>query len=195
MSVLLTLLLLQGPGEGWSLAPAPPREVKRLYWDLFGTTEVWVLLLPDSPKGEAQPVNLVLQAFFSGRAKRDSSSGLPKWPQGKPDRLALTVQALPLTVVREPSLNLAIDGETFDLGAPCSPGGAGPPACRLLFPGEGAAANGLSVELQPAMLQRLANARAATGTALGFPIRLSSEDLRAVGQFAEAIHLDGVPRE
>jgi hypothetical protein len=192
MGILLALFLLQGPGEGWNLVQAPPREVKRVYWELFQTTEVWVLILPESPKGEPVPVNVVFQAFFAGRAKRDSSSGLPEWPKGKPDRLTLRVQLFPLTETltypRDLSLRLAVDDETFDLGASCVPRGSGP-ECQLLFPGEGAA-NGMSVEVQPALLQRLAKARVVTGTALGFQILLSPDDLGAVGKFAEAIHLN-----
>jgi hypothetical protein len=46
MAALLWLLLAQGPGEGWNVVQAAPREVKRVYWELFETTEVWVLLLP-----------------------------------------------------------------------------------------------------------------------------------------------------
>lgn len=192
VSLLLALLLLQGPGEGWNLAQAPPGEVKKLYWDQFETTEVWVLLLPDGPKEEPQPVNMVFQAFFSGRAKRDRSSAHPSWPMGKPDRLALRVQPFPLTVVTQLSLQLVVDDEAFDLAAPCaSPGGAGPPECQLLFAGDGAA-NGFSVEIRPALLQRLANARVVTGTALGLPIVLSSDDLNIVREFAEAIHLHAV---
>ena len=189
MSMLLALFLLQGPGEGWNLAQSPPREVRRVYWDLFETTEVWVLIHPENPKGEPQPVHMVFQAFYSGQAKRDRSSGRPTAPADEPaTKLALRVQAFPLTFAYELSLTLLVDDESFDLGAPCaSPGGAGPPACLLLYQGEGAA-NGLSVELQPELLRRLGNASVVTGTALGFPIVLSSDDLRAVGQFAEAVH-------
>ena len=96
----------------------------------------------------------------------------------------------PLTVFPELSLRLVVDDETFDLGASCvSPGVSGPP-CQLLFPCSECAANGVAVDVQPALLQRLAKARVVTGTALGFPILLSSDDLGAVGKFAEAVHLN-----
>ncbi|MCI0423308.1 MAG: hypothetical protein L0312_29495 [Acidobacteria bacterium] len=197
MAWLLALFLFQAPGEGWNLVQAPPREVKRVYWDLFETTEVWLLLLPGDPQGEPAPVNVVFQAFFAGRAKRDSYSGLPEWPKGKPDRITLRVQLFPmtetLTYPRDLSLRLVVDEETIDLGASCVPAGSGP-VCQLLFPGEGAA-NGISVEVQPVLLQRLAKAPVVTGTALGFQILLSSDDLDAVGKFVEAIHLNVASRK
>jgi hypothetical protein len=192
MAWVLALFLFQGPGEGWNLVQAPPREVKRVYWDLFEITEVWVLLLPGDPQGEPAPVNVVFQAFFSGHAKRDPYSKLPEWPKGEPERLTVRVQPFPTTVLKEPSLRLVVDDETFDLGASCKwPLGSGGP-CQILYSGAselGSAIIGVSVEVEPALLQRLAKARAVTGTALGFPILLSSDDLGAVGKFAEAVHL------
>ena len=202
MALLLALFLLQGPGEGWNLVQAPPREVKRVYWELFETTEVWVLLLPGSPQGEPAPVNIVFQAFFSGRAKRDPYSKLPQWPKGEPETLTVRVQPFPMTVNYDLSLRLVVDDETFDLGATCpSAGGSGPPllrpppggGCQILYSGE--VYSGVSVKVQPALLQRLAKARVVTGTALGFPILLSSDDLGAVGKFAEAVHLNVAPRK
>jgi hypothetical protein len=52
----------------------------------------------------------------------------------------------------------------------------------------------MSVEVEPELLQRLAEARVVTGTALGFPILLSADDVAAVGKFTEAIHLNAAPR-
>jgi hypothetical protein len=113
---LLALFSFQGPGEGWNLAQAPPREVKRVYWDLLETTEVWVLLLPGSPQGDPAPVKIVFQAFFSGRAKRNPYSKLPEWPKGEPERLTVRVQPFPMSLLKELSLQLVVDDETFDLG-------------------------------------------------------------------------------
>jgi hypothetical protein len=198
MAWLLALVLFQAPGEGWNLVQAPPREVKRVYWDLFETTEVWVLLLPGDPQGDPAPVNVVFQAFFSGRAKRDPYSKLlPEWPKGEPERLTVRVQPFPTTVLKEPSLRLVVDDETFDLSASCNPLGSGGP-CQILYSGDsegGSAIIGVSVEVQPALLQRLAKARVVTGTALGFPIVLSSDDLGAVGKFAEMVHLKEAPEK
>jgi hypothetical protein len=193
MAWLLALFLFQGPGEGWNLVQAPPREVKRVYWDLFETTEVWVLVLPGDPQGGEPPrVSMVFQAFFPGRAKRDSNSGLPQWPKGEPERLTVRVQPFPMTVIDEPSLRLVVDGGTFDLGASCNwPLGSGGP-CQILY--SDSALIGVSVEVQRSLVQRLAEARVVTGTALGFPILLSSDDLVAVGKFAEAVHLKVAPR-
>jgi hypothetical protein len=93
-----------------------------------------------------------------------------------------------MTVIRDLSLRIVIDDETLDLGAACeSPPRPGPP-CQLLFPAPESFANGVSVEIQPAWLERLANARVVTGTVLGFPVVLSSDDLSAISKFAQAIH-------
>ena len=192
--VALQLFLFQGPGEGWNQVQAPPREVKRVYWDLFETTEVWVLLLPGAPQGEPPPVKIVFQAFFSGRAKPDPYTKLPRWPKGEPERLTVRVQPFPMTVINEFSLRLVVDDETFDLSASCKwPLGSGGP-CQILYSSDSAII-GVSAEVQPALLQRLAKARVVTGTALGFPILLSSDDLGALGRFAEAVHLKVAPRK
>jgi hypothetical protein len=66
-SLPLALLLLQAPGDGWALVQ-DTRQVKRLYWDLFQTTEVWLRLIPEDPDGKPPLVNLIFQAFFPGRA-------------------------------------------------------------------------------------------------------------------------------
>jgi hypothetical protein len=189
MGYLMALLLLQVPGDGWSFVHAPPREIERLYWDLFETTEVFVVLLPEDAKGEPKRVNLVFQAFFPGRAKRDPYTRLPQWPKGAPEKVVVKVLPFPLTVIDELSLELVVDAETFDLGASCA-GESGPP-CQLLFPcSEGCVANGMSVEVETDWVQRLARARVVTGTALGFPIVLSADDLEAVAEFAQAIRLN-----
>jgi hypothetical protein len=103
----------------------------------------------------------------------------------------MTVRLLPLTVLKDTSLRLVIDGETFDLGESCGPLKVGGP-CQILYSGSGIGSDsaivGISAEIQPALLRRLAEAHVVTGTALGFPIVLSSDDLGAVGKFAEAVH-------
>jgi hypothetical protein len=191
MAWQLALFLLQGPaGEGWNLQTTP-REVQRVYLDLLETTEVSLLLLPGGPEGEPLRVNMLFQAFFPGRAERDPYSKLPPWPKGAPERVTMTVRPLPLTVLKDTSLRLVVDGETFDLGESCGPLEVGGP-CQVLYSGSGIGSDsaivGISAEIQPALLQRLAQARGVTGTALGFPILLSSNDVEAVSQFAERVH-------
>ena len=73
-SLLLGILLFQGPGDGWVLVPST-RQVKRLYWDLFQTTEVWLSLIPEDPAGTRPLVTFIFQAFFPGQAERDPYSG------------------------------------------------------------------------------------------------------------------------
>lgn len=185
MKLLLALFLLQAPGDGWTFAPAPPREVKRLYWDLFQTTEVWVRLLPEGPHEKPPLVNLIFQAFFAGRAKRDPYSGLPLWPKGEPGRLTLRAQPLPLTLIRELSLRLVIDGNTVDLA------GSGSEFTYLGCPAVtvDCTPNGVEAEIEPSLLHSLTRARTIRGHVLGFPIELIEADRIALGEFAERIGL------
>src|SRR2546422_1862801 len=107
-SLLLGILLFQGPGDGWVLVPGT-RQVRRLYWDLFQTTEVWLSLIPEDPAGKPPLVSFIFQAFFPGPAERDPYSGLPREPKGPPARLVLRAPALPLTVISQLTLRLERD--------------------------------------------------------------------------------------
>jgi hypothetical protein len=183
-SLLVALLLFQAPGDGWAMV-GDTRQVKRLYWDLFQTTEIWLRLIPEDRDGKPPLVSLVFQAFFPGRAERDPYSGLPREPKGPPARLVLRAQPLPLTVVRELSLRFTIDGRTVDLT------GAGA-RYRYLYPcspGDGCAANAVEAELEPSRLRSMIAARTVEGEALGFPIRLTAEDRPSLNDLAARIGL------
>jgi hypothetical protein len=181
----LMLLWPQAPGDGWVVSPAAPREVKRVYWDLFQTTEVWVRIIPEDPDGKPPLVSLVFQAFFPGRAERDLYSGLPKWPKGQPARLALRAEPLPTTLVLVLSLRLVIDGQTLDLTGP----GRRYRTLPCLVASEDCAPNAVEVDLEPSTLRSLVAARSVEGEALGFPIRLVAADRLALSEFAERVGL------
>lgn len=184
----LAVLLFQAPGDGWATVQAPPREVKRLYWELFQTTEIWLRLIPEDPDGKPPLVNLIFQAFFPGRAKRDPYSGLPQWPKSAPVRLALRAQPLPWTVIRELSLRLQIDGNTCDLTTP----GSRHRNLPCLVATEDCTPNAVEVELEPSLLRSLISARTVGGHVLGFTVRLTSADQAALADFAARI---GISRE
>jgi hypothetical protein len=184
----LALLLLQAPGDGWAVVQAPPREVKRLYWDLFQTTEIWLRLIPEDPDGKPPLVNLIFQAFFPGRAERDPYSGLPQWPKGAPARLALRAQPLPLTLIRQLSLRLQIEGNTLDLTRP----GSRYRNLPCFVATEDCTPNAVEAELEPSILRSLISAREVGGQVLGFQVRLTSADQAALTDFATRI---GIPRE
>ena len=179
LQALTLVLLLQAPGDGWALAQVPDREVKTLYWELFDTSETWVSVIPSGPKDEPPLTRLILQAFFVGKSTA-----------GPPSRVVLRALGLPMTIMRDYSLKLTVDDKAFDLAPACaSPAGSGPP-CQLLYPpGANSSANGVAVDLDPGLVERLAGAHAVTGTALGFPIVLSPDDLAALARFAETAHL------
>jgi hypothetical protein len=167
-SLLLGVLLFQGPGDGWALVP-DARQVKRLYWDLFQTTEIWMRLIPGDPEGKPPLVSLIFQAFFPGRPETDASTGLPREPKGPPAELVLRAQPLPLTVVRELTLRLMVDGKSVDLTGP----GA---RYRYLYPcppGNVCPANAVAAEIEPSLLRLIVTAREVKGEALGLPIRLT----------------------
>ena len=181
-SLTLALLLFQGPGNGWAMQPGT-REVKRLYWELFETTEVWLRLIPEDPDGKPPLVNLVFQAFFPGRAERDPYTGLPREPKGPPARIVLQAQPLPLTMIRELTLRLVIDGKTIDLTAPAS-------HYRLLGclgASDDCAQNAVEADLEPSTLRSLVAATTVRGEALGFPIKLTDADRAALAEFATRI--------
>lgn len=181
-SLTLALLLLQGPGNGWAMVPGT-REVKRLYWELSETTEVWLRLIPEDPDGKPPLVNLIFQAFFPGRAERDPYTGLPREPKGPPARIVLRAQPLPLTMIRELTLRLVIDGKTMDL--------TGPASHYRLLPCLGAsddcAQNAVEADLEPSTLRSLAAATTVRGEALGFPIKLTDADRAPLAEFATRI--------
>jgi hypothetical protein len=183
----LTVLLLQAPGDGWELVRAPPREIKRLYWDLFQTTEVWLRLVPEDRDGKPSPVNLVFQAFFPGRAERDPYSGLPREPKGPPARLAIRAQPLPLTVIRELSLRLVIDGNAVELTAPANRYRNLP----CLIATEDCTPSAVEADLEPSLLRSVIAARSVRGQALGFALQLTEADQVALVEFVTRIGLRG----
>jgi hypothetical protein len=183
-SLPLALLLFQGPGDGWALVPGT-REVKRLYWDLFQTTEVWVRLVPENPDGKPPLVSLVFQAFFPGRAERDPYSGLPREPKGPPARLVVQAQPLPLTVIRDLSLRLFVDGKTVELTGPASRYRSLP----CLVASDDCSPNAVEAELEPSLFRSLITARTVGGEALGFPVKLAEADRQAMAEFATRIGL------
>ena len=174
--------LAQSPGAGWVMAPAPPREVRRLYWELFETTEVWVRLTPGDSNGAPPLLSLVFQAFFPGRAQREAYSLLPQWPRGAPARLVVRVEPFPLTAVRDLTLRLELDGYSFDLTGPGS-------RHAMLSCGDDCAPNAIEVDIDPSLLRALIAARTIRGEALGFPIQLTPADQRALGDFAARLGL------
>jgi len=148
--LMVCLLLVQHPGDGWALVQ-DTRQVRRLYWDLSKTTEVWVRLIPEDPDGRPPVVSLVFQAFFPGRTERDPYSGLPREPTGPPARLAVRAQPLPLTVVHDLSLRFVIDGRTIELTGP----GSRYRNLPCFVATEDCTPNAVEAELEPSILRSL----------------------------------------
>jgi hypothetical protein len=173
---VLTVVLGQ---SGWALTQSPPREVRRLYWELVPETEVWVRLIPEDPEGTAPLVNLVFHAFYPGRAERDPYTGLPAWPQGAPTRLTVSAEPLPQTLIRDLSLRVVIDDRTIDLTGPDSRYRNLP----CLVASDSCVPNAVEAELNISTLRSLARAGSIGGHALGFPIKLTTADRLALRDF------------
>ena len=173
--------------SGWALTQAPPREVRRLYWELIPEMEIWVRLIPEDPEGKPPLVNLVFHAFYPGRAERDPYTGLPAWPTGAPRRLTVSAEPVPRTLLRELSLRLVIDGQTIDLTGPNSRYRNLP--CSVSS--EDCAPNAVEAELDASTLRSLATALSIGGDALGFPIKLAAADQVALRDFVARIGLSG----
>lgn len=167
---VIALLVSQLPGDGWAMVDSRPREVRRLYWDLFQTTEVWVTLSPVTAAKITGP-RFAFQAFFPGREVK-----------GRPQRIQ--VKALAGEMANEPSLRVTIDGKTMDLTGPAG-------ISFLLYPPgcEGCVANGVVADLKPEVLRNLVDAADAAIVAFGLTFHLSSEDRAALGEFAKQIGL------
>ena len=167
---VVTLLLSQAPGDGWGMVDSRPREVKKLYWDLFQTTEVWVTLSPVTANTVAGP-RFAFQAFFPGREVK-----------GKPQRIQM--KALAGLVATDLSLRVTINGKTTDLTGPDG-------SSFLLYPpcSEGCSANGVAADLKPELLRAMVDAAQLGIVAFGSTFQLSSEDRAALGEFAKQIGL------
>lgn len=176
----------QKPEAGWGVTRVQPHDVSRIYWELQQTMEVLVRLAPIGQEGKPARLNLVLQAFFPGRAQRDPYSGLPQWPRGSPARIAITAQAHVLThVIPGFTLRLVADDRAFDLTRAAGRFRLIP--CMVAT--DDCSPNGVEADLEPAVLRALVNARSIRGDALGLSIELTDTDRRALAGFAERINL------
>ncbi len=163
------LLLLQAPGDGWGMVDSRPREVKRLYWDLFQTTEVWVTLSPVTANTVAGP-RFAFQAFFPGRKV-----------EGRPQRIQ--VKGLAGGEARDWLFLVRIDGKTTDLTGPDGNSSV------LYGPCEDCLAVGVVADMKAEVLRSMVDAGNVSIVAFGFTYQLSSEDRAALGEFAKQIGL------
>jgi hypothetical protein len=181
----LVFLMVQPPDSGSIPLYSAPREIRRVYWELIQTTEIWVRLVPEDPQGKPPLFSLTFQALFPGRPERDPYTGLPKWPQGVPERLTVRAEPYPLTLIRELSLRLVIDGRTLDLTAP----GSRYRNLPCLIADDTCAPNAVEAEIEASLLRSLITARAVRGEALGFTIDLTAADQLALQEFATRVGL------
>ncbi len=188
--IAASLLMLAVLQSGWALTQAPPREARRLYWELVPEMEVFVRLVPAGPE-RGPLVNLIFHAFYPGRAARDPYSGLPAWPQGVPSRLTISAEPPPMTIVRALSLRVTVDDRTIDFTAPDS-------RYRFLpcpFATDDCVPNAVEADLAPSILRLVAAGRSVGGTALGLPFTFAPADHEAVRAFAERVGLWPAARE
>ena len=170
--------------QGWGATNAQPHQVSRIYWELLPATEILVPLQPREPDGAPVRFHLVFHAFYPGKADRDWQTGLPAWPRGAPARLAVTVQAFPLTfAIPELAIRFTIDGKLYDLtmpgrhyrNVPCS------------FASDTCTPTGVEADLDPDVLRALVRASKVEGAALGTRFVLTNTDRDALRKFARQV--------
>lgn len=186
-AVLLGGLLALGAADARAQFQGPPREVRRIYWELQKTFEVLVQLIPENPVGKPPLVSLTFRAYFPGVAKRNPYTSLPEWPTGKPARMTLTADPQPMVMIRDLTLRLELDGSAVDLTGP----GRRYRNIPCVFYTDACAPNGVEAEIDASFVRSLLEARVVTGQALGLPIRLTTDDQAAVAAFASRIGLLG----
>jgi hypothetical protein len=160
--------------------PGKPREVRRLYWELEKRSEVYVRLIPEDSAGGKPFVSLTFRAYFPGAAKRNPYNGLPEWPAGPPARVTLTAEPLPMVLIKALALSFQVDGTSVNL---TPPGGRYRNIPCLVASGD-CTPFGVEAGIDPALLSTLVEARTVEGLVLGFPVRLTKDDLAALGEFA-----------
>ncbi len=167
-----TLLLLQAPGDGWGMVDSRPDEVKRLYWDLFQTTEVWVTVSPVTGDTVAGP-RFAFQAFFPGQQTK-----------GRPQRIQ--VKALG-GHTSDLSLRVTIDGKATDLTGPEGTSSLIYPPCG---PDERCGSIGVVADPKPELLSSMVISANVEIAAFGSTFQLSSQDRAALGEFAKEVGLE-----
>jgi hypothetical protein len=173
---LMAMPTAQGPGDGYNLAPSPPREIKTLYWELFQTTEIWVRLTPEGENRKPAPVSLIFIATFPGKKLAH-----------EPTDINIRAQVDLRFVASKFSLKLIPDpGELLDL--------AGPGANFEYYPrcpsGDCAVTGVISV-VPWKVFGRMVQAKSIVGEALGLGISLREADLDALRAFAKRFVPDG----
>jgi hypothetical protein len=148
----------------------PPRdgEIRVLYWELRGETEVWLTLDPRSPDGDELPITLSLSVVFSGKR--------PPRPLTQVDVRAFAG----LLWAPTPELMLTVDGESVEFAPP------GPSSIYSGSPGEGTLI-GVVGTIAIATLKKMATARSIVGNALRMNFDLNGSQRAAIAKFAERV--------
>jgi hypothetical protein len=177
-------LQAQAPGTGWAVAPAPPRAIKQLYWELFNVTEVWTRIVPRladdaskhrSTRLDAQqiPVSVIFSASLPGK-----DVGRARAPR----EITILAQADPLAYLPVPSFSLlfsASEGRVFDFVRAADP----------IFPCDTCASNALLAHVQTDVFVALMRAEPIHCDVLGFRCEIDDADRRAIAEFARTIKL------
>jgi len=177
MRFLLALFLAvtpiaQGPGEGYNLAPSPPRVIKILYWELFQTTETWVRLSPEGENSKPAPMSLIFYVTYHGKKLAN-----------EPTSVNIRAQANPRFVASKFSLKFLLgSGGPLDLAAP---GGNFMyyPRC----PNRDCAVTGIISTVPWKIFAQILQTESIRGEVLGVGISLQEADLDALRAFAKRL--------
>ena len=178
--LLAAMPTVQGPGDGYNLAPSSPREIKTLYWKLFKTTEIWVRLSPEGKDHKPAPVSLIFYVTFSGKEL-----------SLEPTHVTIRAQADPRFVASKFSLKLAPQpGEPLDLVGPLGTVKNSIGTSYQYYPNcpeGGCAVTGVISYLPWKVFLQIARSESLTAEALGIEVSFQQADLDALRAFAKKL--------
>lgn len=154
-----------------------PGQIGAFYFEALNESQVWVDFLPQSVEPGPSPVQFNVTVRFTGR--RSNSA-----PTVADIRATSINTAFPLRL-RQPILKLVTsDGREYDLGGPGR-------VSRFTASCDKCALDTLTTRLAFDELREIARSPQVTMDALGFEMRLTDADLKALGALIDAVQ-DGV---
>jgi len=181
---LAAMPTVQGPGDGYNLAPSSPREIKTLYWALSQTTEIWVRLAPEGDSPEPAPVSLIFYATFSGKKLAHEPTNIIVRAQGDPRFVA---SKFSLKLMPQPGEPLDLVGSLGTVKNSIGTDFQYYPNC----PGGGCAVTGVISHLPWKVFMQIARSESLTAEVLGIEVLFQQADLDALLAFARRLVPEG----
>lgn len=164
-------------GHGWAVTPAGDREIRSVYFDLFETTETWIVIEPlGLDERDRPPITLYVSVQYPGRRLTSTPGFVQVRAQTNlaVQPLRLRTETLSFELDRSDALLLAGPGLSYRLNYPC-------PST------DGCVYDGLVADLSLVDFFRLLRATEVSGVALGFPFHLRAAHIDALNEFAKTL--------